>query len=77
MKHKGAYSNGKQRGGSDNWMSPPSLFRNLDKEFNFTRDAAASADILSFLCDRRPVLGILTGPYGFYCLKSESCMNNA
>lgn len=44
MKHKGAYSNGVQRGGSDNWMSPRGLFRDLNHEFTFTLDAAASAE---------------------------------
>ena len=50
MKHKGAYSNGVQRGGSDDWMSPPGLFRNLNREFTFTLDAAASVD--NALCAR-------------------------
>jgi phage N-6-adenine-methyltransferase len=44
MKHKGAYSNGVQRGGSDCWQSPWTLFRSLNKEFSFTLNAAASAD---------------------------------
>ncbi|EPK1680413.1 DNA N-6-adenine-methyltransferase [Raoultella ornithinolytica] len=50
MKHKGAYSTGVQRGGSDDWMSPRGLFRNLDREFRFTLDAAASAE--NALCAR-------------------------
>ena len=49
MKHKGAYSNGVQRGGSDDWMTPPSLFRNLNREFNFSVDACASVD--NALCE--------------------------
>ena len=44
MKHKGAYSNGKHRGGSDNWASPQSLWKNLNREFSFTIDAAASVE---------------------------------
>ncbi|MDM4406377.1 MULTISPECIES: DNA N-6-adenine-methyltransferase [Klebsiella] len=35
---------GKDRGGNDNWESPWSLFRGLNKEFSFTLDAAANAD---------------------------------
>lgn len=50
MKHKGAYSNGAQRGGSDCWQSPWALFRGLNKEFTFTLDAAASVD--NALCPR-------------------------
>lgn len=35
---------GKDRGGNNNWQSPWSLFRGLNKEFSFTLDAAASVD---------------------------------
>ncbi|CAH6659894.1 DNA N-6-adenine-methyltransferase [Pseudocitrobacter vendiensis] len=50
MMHKGAYSHGKQRGGADNWRSPFGLFRNLNREFTFTVDAAASGE--NALCER-------------------------
>jgi phage N-6-adenine-methyltransferase len=41
---KGIVTIGVNNGGSDEWRTPPRLFRNLNDEFNFTVDAAASPD---------------------------------
>lgn len=41
---------GKHQGGSDDWQTPLRLYLNLNKEFGFTRDAAASSD--NALCSR-------------------------
>ncbi|WP_084110367.1 DNA N-6-adenine-methyltransferase [Erwinia typographi] len=43
-------SQGKHKGGSDLWQTPRRLFNNLNREFDFTIDAAASAD--NALCER-------------------------
>lgn len=50
MTNPSGFSNGSLRGGSDDWGTPRSLYRNLNQEFNFTLDAAANAD--NALCAR-------------------------